>query len=132
MAFDPITAISNIVSTVIDRVVPDKAAAQKAKDALASDETKNEFSLALGQIQVNMEEAKNSNIFVSGWRPFVGWTCGAALCYAAIVEPVFRFTAQVGFKYVGAFPVIDTMLTLQVLLGLLGLGGLRTFEKTRK
>lgn len=131
-AFDPVTAILDVAGKVIDRVVPDKNAAEKAKAELASQETKNEFSLALGQIQTNLEEAKHASIFVAGWRPFVGWVCGAALCYAAILEPVARFISQVGFKYVGAFPVIDTMLTLQVLLGLLGLGGLRTFEKTRK
>ena len=84
------------------------------------------------QIQINIEEAKSPSLFVAGWRPFVGWTCGAALCYAAILEPVMRFGATVLLTYKGGFPVIDTMLTLQVLLGLLGLGGLRTFEKTRK
>ena len=132
MAFDPLTAILDVAGKVIDRVIPDKAAAQKAKDELASQETKNEFSLALGQIQTNIEEAKSPSLFVAGWRPFVGWTCGVALCYASLLEPLMRFGATVLLNYSGKFPAIDTMLTLQVLLGLLGLGGLRTFEKTRK
>ena len=132
MSFDPLTAIIEAAGKVIDKVIPDKNAAQKAKDALASEETKNEFSLALGQLQINMEEAKSTNWFVAGWRPFVGWVCGVALCYVALLEPFVRFVAMVGFSYKGGFPVIDTSITLQVLLGMLGLGGLRTFEKTRK
>lgn len=87
------------------------------------------IQLQLAQIGVNTEEAKSLNVFVAGWRPFVGWVGGSALAYAAIVEPIARFVAQVAYGYHGAFPVIDTTLTLQVLTGLLGLGAMRTFEK---
>jgi hypothetical protein len=120
------------LKTLIDRVIPDKAAAEKAKQELESTESKAVFENALQQIAVNIEEAKSANWFVAGWRPFVGWTCGAALAYVALLEPLIRFVAVVGFSYKGPFPVIDTSITLQVLLGMLGLGGLRTFEKTRK
>ena len=85
--------------------------------------------LDLAQIEVNKEEAKSANLFVSGWRPFVGWLCGAAFAYAAVLEPLMRFIAAVGFGYVGVFPLIDTSLTMQVLFGILGLGALRTYEK---
>lgn len=81
------------------------------------------------QTEVNKIEAGSDSIFVAGWRPAVGWVCGSALAYAAIVEPVARFVSQVAFGYSGAFPEIDTDLTLQVLLGMLGLGTLRTWEK---
>lgn len=81
------------------------------------------------QTEVNKIEAGSDSIFVAGWRPAVGWVCGSALAYAAILEPVGRFVAQVGFGYAGEFPQIDTDLTLQVLLGMLGLGTLRTWEK---
>ena len=131
MAFDPFTAIADVVGKVIDRVIPDKVAAQKAKDELASADAKNEFSLLFGQLQINMEEAKHASVFVSGWRPFIGWVCGASLAYVAILEPIVRFAATVWFKYAGAFPVIDTNLTLQVLLGMLGLAGMRSFEKSK-
>ncbi len=90
-----------------------------------------ELGLIRAQIDVNREEARSTRMFIAGWRPFVGWTCGCALAYASIVEPVARFAAQVGFGYAGAFPAIDTALTLQVLVGLLGLGTLRTYEKAR-
>lgn len=131
MAFDPLTAIFDVAGKIIDRVIPDKVAAQKAKDELAKEETKNEFSLMLGQMQINMEEAKSINWFVAGWRPYIGWICGTALLYVALLEPFIRFIAVVIFSYQGKFPVIDTTITMQVLLGMLGLGGLRTYEKTR-
>lgn len=89
----------------------------------------NDIQVQLAQIAVNTEEAKNSNWFVAAWRPFVGWTCGVSLAYVSVIEPIGRFIAQVGFKYSGAFPVIDTTITMQVLLGLLGLAGMRTYDK---
>lgn len=85
--------------------------------------------LLKGQLEINMEEAKSSSLFKSGWRPFVGWVCGIAFAYAAIFEPLMRFIAQVMFSYAGAFPAIDTALTMQVLFGLLGLGAMRSYEK---
>lgn len=119
------------VKTLIDRVIPDKAAAEKAKLELDSAESKAVLENALAQIQVNTEEAKSSNWFVAGWRPFVGWVCGTGLAYAAIIEPVLRFAAVTWFDYKGTFPVIDTNLTMQVLLGMLGLAGIRGYEKAK-
>lgn len=82
------------------------------------------------QTDINKIEAASTNLFVSGWRPFVGWVCGFALAYAAILEPFLRFIASLcGFT--GSFPVIDTTITMQVLLGMLGLGGMRSFEKAK-
>lgn len=120
------------VKTLIDRVIPDKAAAEKAKLELDSAESKAIFENALAQVAVNVEEAKSTNWFVSGWRPAVGWIGAFSLAYAAILEPLIRFTAMVVFKYTGPFPVIDSSITMQILFGILGLGAYRTFEKTRK
>lgn len=116
---------------VIDRVVPDKAAAEKAKQALAEKTQDQEFQLALQQIMVNMEEAKSPNVFTSGWRPACGWIGALALGYAAILEPLARFFALVIFDYKGAFPAVDTTITMQILFGILGLGAYRSYEKTR-
>lgn len=91
----------------------------------------NSIKLDLAQIKVNEEQAKSTNWFVAGPRPFIMWTCGVAFAYATILEPLMRFIATVIFAYTGAFPVIDTNLTMQVLLGLLGLGYLRTREKEK-
>lgn len=121
---------------IIDRLWPDPVKKEEAKLKLAEMHQTGELavlqaetSLALGQIEINKEEAKSENWFVAGWRPFVGWVCGFTLFYAALFEPLLRFISVVVFKYSGPFPEVDTMLTLQVLLGLLGLGGLRTWEK---
>lgn len=95
------------------------------------EEKKLDQAINLAQIDVNKEEAKSPSVFVSGWRPFIGWGCGAAFIYIGIVEPIARFVAKVAFGYAGEFPEIDTTITMQVLLGLLGLSGLRTYEKTQ-
>lgn len=89
----------------------------------------NGIKLQLAQIAVNTEEAKHASLFVAGWRPFVGWTCGVSLAYVGLVEPLLRFVATVGFGYGGQYPVVDTNLTMQVLVGLLGIGALRSLDK---
>lgn len=90
-----------------------------------------EFIATKAQTDINLEEAKHPSVFVSGWRPFVGWICGFALGYAAIGDPLLRFVSKVCFNYTGEFPEIDTAITMQALFGLLGLGAYRTFEKTK-
>ena len=126
-----LSPIFNLIGTVVDRVIPDKAAAEKAKLEMAAALQAQEFSIQIEQIKVNAEEAKSTNWLVSGWRPYIGWTCGFAMAYAAVIEPIARFIAKVGFGYEGDFPVLDTTLTMQVLFGILGLGAARTFEKIK-
>lgn len=87
-------------------------------------------TLLQGQMAINMQEAKHKSIFVAGWRPFVGWVGGFSLAYVAILEPIMRFVA-VMIGYAGEFPVIDTSLTIQVLLGMLGIGAMRSFDKAK-
>ena len=84
----------------------------------------------MAQIAVNTEEAKSTSFFVSGWRPFIGWGCGIAFIYSALIEPICRFVATTVFMYNGSFPVIDSNLTMQVMLGMLGLGAMRSYEKS--
>jgi len=83
-----------------------------------------------GQMDINKVEAASSSIFVSGWRPFCGWICGFGLGYVAIIEPIARLVATL-VGYSGSFPQIDTTLTMQVLLGMLGMGGLRSLDKAK-
>lgn len=91
----------------------------------------NNIQIQTAQIAVDTEEAKSTNWFVAGWRPGVGWICAAALGYVAILEPIARFISQVWFKYTGPFPAIDTSVTMNILLGMLGMAGMRSFEKTK-
>lgn len=123
---------------LIDHFFPDpNVAAEKKLELLKLQESgelarmANETLLAKAQIDVNLEEAKNPRLFVSGWRPAVGWVCGFAFAYAAVLEPMARFIAAVVFGYKGAFPVIDTALTIQILFGILGLGAMRMREKEK-
>lgn len=126
-----IPAILEIAGKIFDRVIPDKAAAQQAKDAFAAASQTQEFQIALAQIAVNAEEAKSPSLWTSGWRPFVGWVSGFGFGYAVMLEPIMRFVAKVFFGYVGEFPEIDFDILLTTLGGLLGLGTLRTVEKLR-
>lgn len=126
---DAIAAVSNLADSAIKRIWPDATEVEKAKLEQLSQELQNNFNLVMGQLEINKTEAASASVFVSGWRPAVGWICGAALAYAAIIEPFARFVAVVIFGYQGAFPAIDTDITLQILMGLLGLAGLRSFDK---
>mgnify|MGYP001595599052 CR=1 FL=1 len=84
--------------------------------------------LAEVQTKINEAEATHRSVFVAGWRPFIGWICGLSLTYSAFIEPLLRFIATMN-GYKGPFPIIDTTITLQVLLGMLGLGIVRSHDK---
>ena len=123
---------------LIDRLFPDPAAKAAAQLELLKMQQAGELAqlaadtdLAKLQIQTNLEEAKSTNWFVAGWRPAIGWVCGAGLAYAALVEPFARFAAKVWFGYTGDFPVINSDLTMQILMGMLGLGAMRSVEKVK-
>jgi len=133
-----LSGIFDLGKGLIDRLWPDPAQKAAAALELARMQQNGELAqlaaetdLAKLQVQVNLEEAKSANWFVAGWRPFIGWTCGCGLAYVSIIEPLARFAAQVWFHYTGSFPVIDTTITMQVLLGMLGLAAARTVEKVK-
>ena len=122
---------------LIDRLFPDPAQAAAAQLELLKMQQAGDLAqlaadtdLAKLQIQTNIAEAAG-NWFTAGWRPCIGWVCGAGLAYAALIEPFARFIAKVWFGYTGAFPVIDTTLTMQILMGMLGLGAMRSVEKVK-
>ena len=129
MSFDPFTAGFDLGRTVLDKFFPDANEEMRAKFSQAANEIQNEFNLMVGQMEINKVEAGSQSVFVSGWRPAVGWVCVAGLTYVALVEPLARFIAVVCFAYTGVFPVIDTTITSQILFGILGLGAARTVEK---
>jgi len=135
---DPVTVLLGIGSKVIDRLWPDETQRDIAKLELLKMQQSGELAqlaseteLAKAQIGVNTEDAKSGSVLVSGARPFILWGCGFAMIYAAMLEPMMRFFAVVVFGYLGSFPVLDTTLTTQVLLGLLGLAGMRSVDKIK-
>lgn len=141
MAFD-LTGLGSLFDfggKLIDKIFPDPQKAQEAKIELFKLQQNGELAqlaadtqLAKGQLDVNLEEAKSTNWWVAGWRPACGWVGAAGLAYGAILEPLARFVAAVGFGYAGAFPALDTTITMQILFGLLGLGAMRSYDKKNK
>lgn len=137
MSLDPITAALDIGKVLIEKIWPNVADQAREIRLLEELHQKGELAqlnarvqLLTGQLKVNEKEAGHKSIFVAGWRPFVGWVCGIGLLYSSILEPLMRFIARLS-GYTGGFPVIDTTLTMQVLLGMLGLVVARTREKEK-
>lgn len=122
--------IGSIIESV-GKVAGDLITTDKEKMQLEIENRKLDQALDLAQIEVNKIEAASSSLFTSGWRPYIGWGCGTAFLYSAMFEPIMRFVAQVVFDYKGPFPQLDTNLTMQVLLGMLGLAGMRSYEKSK-
>ena len=126
---DAITAGTNMVTTIANKFAPDATSVEHDKMVQALAELNDAHNEVLGQLDINKTEAASASLFVSGWRPAVGWICAASFGYVTIVEPLARFIAVVIFAYTGTFPVISTEITLQALFAILGIGGLRTYEK---
>jgi Holin of 3TMs, for gene-transfer release len=124
MPFDPVTAALDIGSKIIDKIWPDPAQAAQAKLALLQLQQSGD----LAQIAVNTAEATNPSIFVSGWRPCVGWVCGLACAWNWIGLPIAKLALELYGHPVALAPA-DLSEMMPVLLGMLGLGGLRTVEK---
>jgi hypothetical protein len=128
---DPITLLLSVGNKLIDHFFPDANQAAAAKLELLKMQQNGDLQVMASQMEINKIEAQNPSLFVSGWRPFIGWGCGSAFLYVALFEPIIRFVATVMFKYTGSYPTLDTTITMQVLLGLLGLAGMRSWEKTQ-
>jgi len=125
----PIATILDVGMRLIDKFFPDANAAAAAKLELLKMQQAGDLQVMASQLEINKIEAGSTNLFVSGWRPFIGWGCGFAFLYVALFDPIIRFVSTVIFKYAGVYPTIDTTITMQVLLGLLGLAGMRSWEK---
>ena len=113
--------------SLIDRWMPDPQKKAEAEMELFKMAQAGDLQKVIGQLQVNMEEAKHQSMFVAGWRPFAGWVGGIGLFYASVGYYVLSWVALLhGWP---APPVVDTEILLYVLGGMLGLGTLRTYEK---
>ena len=117
------------VSNILDKVVEDKDQKAKLAHEIATMAERHAQELARGQIEINKEEAKSRNIFIAGWRPFVGWTCGLALFWHFLGLPVTLFVTGWFDLQHPPLPEFDMQSLMTGLLGMLGLGGMRTFEK---
>ena len=115
----------------IGQLAKDIREAVKGKELDPNAQLEMAGKLAEVQAKINEAEASHRSVFVAGWRPFIGWVCGIGLGYAVFLEPLLRFTFTVKGWEVD-FPEINTNVTMQVLLGMLGLAGARSYEKKNK
>ena len=118
-----ISALIGPVSAILDKVIPDKDLREKLSHEIATMAERHSQEQVMAQIEVNKVEAAHHNMFVAGWRPAIGWICGLALLYSTIISPILGIWVTV--------PEVDTSLLTTVLMGMLGLGAMRTFEKTK-
>lgn len=133
----PLLALLPVAEKLIDRFVPDpeqKAKAilelKKEENAQALQEMTLELQAMQSQTNINQEEAKSSSFFVAGWRPWIGWVCGVAFAYHFVLQPLTVFLlASYGHKV--DLPAFDMEALNTVLLGMLGLGGMRSFDKLK-
>lgn len=123
-----IQALIAPIAGLLDKVIPDADERAKLAHEIATLAERQAHEIALAQIEVNKQEA-STDIFRGGWRPFIGWTCGFAFAYHFVIQPVLIFVmTYLGFE-VPKLPEFDMASLMTVLMGMLGLGGLRTFEK---
>lgn len=125
------------VTQVLDKIIPDPQAAADAKLKALELAQKGELAvldadlrLALGQLEVNKAEA-TTDMFRGGWRPAVGWVCVVGLAYQFILQPVLPWLVALFGAQAPPLPAIDNETLMVLLTGMLGLGGLRTFERVR-
>ena len=116
-------ALIGPVAGLLDKVVPDKDVAAKLAHEIATMSEKHAQELSIAQLAVNKEEA-NGNWFQSSWRPAVAWVCVIGMAINFLVSPLLSPLGVV-------VPQADTSVMMPVLMGMLGLGGLRSFEKTK-
>lgn len=128
MPFDPISSIAQVANTVLSRVLPDKEAQAAAQVELAKMQLSGDLAATAAQIDVDKAEAMSKSIFVAGWRPFVGWICGAGLLYQFLLRPLLTFVAALFHAHVDA-PPLEMGSLMELLVGMLGLGAMRTVEK---
>lgn len=124
-------ALIGPVTGLLDKFIPDAAEKARLAHEIATMAEKQAHELALAQIEVNKAEAASASVFKGGWRPFIGWVCGTAFAYHFVLQPLLVFIIAVYGLQVPDLPEFDMASLMTVLGGMLGLGGLRTFEKAK-
>lgn len=124
-------ALIGPVSSLLDKFIEDKDAKNAMAHEIATMAEKAAHEAALAQVKVNAAEAGHRSVFVAGWRPFVGWVCAVALAYHFVLHPIILFVVGFAGLTIPVLPEFDMDSLMTVLLGMLGLGGLRTYEKSK-
>jgi len=124
---DLLSGITPIVNKVLD-LIPDPNAKARAEAEMQAELLKYAAEQSAQQSEVNKVEAANANLFVSGWRPAIGWTCALAFMFMYVVAPLATWVAAF-FNHLVPIPQFDTNALMSLTTGMLGLGAMRSFDK---
>ena len=124
---DLLSGITPIVNKVLD-LIPDPNAKARAEAEMQAELLKYAAEQSAQQSEVNKVEAANSNVFVAGWRPAIGWTCALAFMFMYVVAPLATWMAAF-FNHIVPIPQFDTNALMSLTTGMLGLGAMRSFDK---
>ena len=116
------------VTSLLDKFIPDADTKVKLAHEVATMAQNHAQELAKGQLEINKVEAAHKSLFVSGWRPFIAWTCGFGMFGNFITIPFANFALAL-FSYDIVIPLVPLETMMPVLMGMLGLGAMRTYEK---
>lgn len=130
MSLTGIGEIATAVKGVVDKFLPDKSEEEKNKLALELAQLQFDQVVTSAQIDTNKAEAGNASVFVAGWRPFIGWVCGSAFAWTFVFAPMIAYAARLSGNPV-ELPNLDLSQLSPVLMGMLGLGAMRTVEKVK-
>tara|TARA_R100001129_G_scaffold171062_1_gene141023 strand:+ start:129 stop:512 length:384 start_codon:yes stop_codon:yes gene_type:complete len=108
---------------ILDKVIEDKDQKNALAHEIATMAERHANELAKGQLEVNKVEAAHKSLFVAGWRPSIGWCCSLGLLYHVLIAPIAGIWVEV--------PKIDSSLLMTTMTGMLGLGAMRSYEKTK-
>ena len=123
--------VTKAITTVLERVIPDKEAAAKAQRDIVDQVVKADLAGDLAQLEINKIEAASSSIWVSGWRPYIGWVGGTGFAVQFVVIPLVGYTYSL-FGYTAPPPIELSPILWEVIFGILGIGiGARTVEKVK-
>lgn len=144
MSFDPLSSLFELGKSAIDKIWPDPI--KRAEEVRKLEELRQKGDLAqldahvklmLGQLEVNKTEAQHKSIFVAGWRPWIGWTGGAALTYQFVIYPLLLWAWTLAQamdlipKEISAPPVLETGALFSMITAMLGIGAMRSYDKTK-
>ena len=116
-----VNALIGPVSGLLDKFIEDKAQKNALAHEIATMSERHAHEALKGQLEINKVEAAHKSLFVAGWRPAIGWVCMLGLLYNTIIANVLSLWIEV--------PEVDTTLLVPVMMGMLGLGAMRSYEK---
>jgi hypothetical protein len=128
---DPVSNIADAAAKIISLFKADPNIKLQDQQTLDLTNLQGQIALQLQQIATDAAEAGSKSVFVAGWRPFIGWVCGVVLAYTYVLQPFLQF-AMVSLHThpdIAALPKLNVADMMPILLGLLGLGAMRSYDK---